>query len=108
MHTEARSRWAALSSAMCPGSAGVSITTVSPEISTVHPRCLSTSAIAGTSEIEGQLVSVVRPSAIRATAINLRTLFLAPATEISPDSRVPPLTRKLSSRDVGLPLTGPP
>src|SRR5699024_4205114 len=37
---------------------------------------------------------------------SLRTLFLAPATGISPASLVPPVTRKLSSRDVGLALTG--
>src|SRR3954454_15889210 len=46
-----------------------------------------------TSEMAGRLPIVVSPGASRAAAISLRTLFFAPTTPTSPDSRAPPVTR---------------
>src|SRR5829696_10475576 len=42
------------------------------------------------------MVIVVVPSASRAAAISLRTLFLAPTTSTSPASRAPPWIRNCS------------
>src|SRR5918998_3977869 len=64
---------------------------------TVQPRLRSTSAISGTSRISGQFVIVVVPSASRAAAMSLRTLFLAPTTSTDPTSRAPPRTAKCST-----------
>ena len=50
-----------------------------------------------TSTMAGTFVSVVRPTASRATAISLRALFLAPTTGTSPRRRAPPTTRNRSS-----------
>ncbi len=52
----------------------------------------------GTSMMSGTLVKVVVPSASRAAAITLSTLFLAPMTVTSPVSCAPPYTRKQSTR----------
>ena len=75
-------------------SAGVVILVVVPSSSTVHPRPRSTSAMRGTSRMSGQFVMVVVPSASSAAAMSFKTLFLAPPTQTSPDSRPEPVTRK--------------
>src|SRR6195952_4961031 len=95
--TDARRRPTAGKSALCDRSAGVVMVTSSPDNSTRQPRPMSTSAISGTSRIAGQLEMTVVPSASNAAAISLRTLFLAPATDTSPERRAPPVTRKRSS-----------
>src|SRR4051794_36922838 len=70
------------------------ISGAAPLTSAPSPR--STSDMIGTSMMSGTLPSVVVPSASRAAAITLSTLFLAPVTATSPASRAPPTTRKLS------------
>ncbi|SKU87654.1 Uncharacterised protein [Mycobacteroides abscessus subsp. abscessus] len=72
------------------------ILTTSPSNSTVAPNPRSTSAMRGTSRMSGQLVMVLVPSARRAAAISLSTLFLAPVTATLPVSRAPPVTKKCS------------
>src|SRR4051812_3358994 len=60
---------------------------------TSQPSRSSNSCMIVTSEIAGRLPIVVSPGASRAAAISLRTLFFAPTTPTSPDSRAPPVTR---------------
>ena len=95
-HTEARNCRTAAKSASYLGSSGDVIRTTEPSSSTLAPSPRSTSAISGTSRMSGQLVIVVVPSASRLAAMSFRTLFLAPVTATSPDSRLPPVTKKRS------------
>jgi len=51
-------------------------------------------------------VIVLVPSASRAAAISLSTLFLAPVTATSPDNRLPPATTKRSLTRVSVDSKG--
>ena len=56
--------------------------------------------------MSGQLVIVLVPSASKAAAISLSTLFLAPVTATSPDNRLPPVTTKRSLTRVSVDSEG--
>ena len=52
--------------------------------------------------MSGQLVMMLVPSASKAAAISLSTLFLAPVTATSPANRLPPVTTKRSLTPVSV------
>src|ERR1700724_4529683 len=101
-HTDARNWRPAAKSASYFSSSGDVTRTTDPSSSTVAPSPRKTSAISGTSRMSGQLVMVLVPSASKAAAISLSTLFLAPPTATSPDNRLPPVTTKRSATRVSL------